>query len=286
MRLMLSISRCKLLRDGICRVYQIPQGGRTRSNINRLTVASAISWLVFVAIMTPVLLLGEASWIGLSACFSLIGWSIILRLWEKYCLKLATVNAHGPDQPDAVYILGRRNSCLVLQGSRKDVLEWTGQGLEQREGDAIDLICTGMRIGSLAMLLYLLIVIPNGTTWDQVAFIILNTLGQLNVLLGQRVNARACLDELEIVEDVATPTRTHVYAYLLRKFGNRAWVGKTALLPQTEVWMRWRDAVTRNVKIDPKEQYNICMEEENSRKATNDKVSDGVKQVEEIIEEY
>lgn len=168
-----------------------PSGG---SSINRLTVASAGCWLAVVAVMAFAVVIGETSWIGLSACFSLIGWSIVLRLWERYCLKLATVKAYGPDQSDAIYILGRRNSCFILQRSRKEVLKWKGQGLEQREGEEIDLICTGTRIGSLAMLLYLLIIIPNGTTWNQVAFIMLNILGQLNALLGQRVNAKACLD--------------------------------------------------------------------------------------------
>jgi hypothetical protein len=118
-----------------------------------------------------------------------------------------------------------------------------------------------MRIGSLMILLYLLVVILNGTTWDQVAFILLNTMGRLNVMLGQYLNAKACLGELEIVEDIKMPTRTHVYAYLLRRFGNGDWVDKVGLLPQTELWMRWRDYIATDHTTDPKEQYGACIEE-------------------------
>jgi hypothetical protein len=108
------------------------------------------------------------------------------------------------------------------------MVKWTGQGLEQKEGELVERICMGMRIGSFALLLYLLVVIPNGTTLDQVVFIMLNTMGQVNDMLGQNFNAKACFRQLELVEERVMPTRTHVYAYLLRRFGNGSWVVKTS----------------------------------------------------------
>jgi hypothetical protein len=282
MRLTQSISRHRLLRDGACKVYQIPAVRKTRSKINRSSIVAVVSWLVFVAIMAFTCLIGDMSWIGYSACSGLTAWSIIVRLAERYCLEPTTVKASQPDQSDAVYILGRRSSCLVLQGSRRDVSKWTGQGLEQKKGEIVELICLGMRVGSLVLLLYLLVVIPNGTTSDQVVFIFLNTMGQLNVILGQNLNARACFEELELVEDKVMPTRTHVYAYLLRKFGNGRWVDKAGLLPQTEEWTAWRDAVTRNLSMDPKLQYEICTGERSIETTITEKVMDNKRDAEVI----
>jgi hypothetical protein len=107
---------------------------------------------------------GEMSWIAYSSCSALTAWSITLRLAEKYCLKRTVVKNSHPDRPDAIYILGRRNSCFVLQGSREDVSRWTGQDLEQKDGSVADLVYLGIRLRSLAILLLVLIVIPNGTT--------------------------------------------------------------------------------------------------------------------------
>jgi hypothetical protein len=280
MRLVQSISRNKFLRDGSCKVYQIRSTDGSRSNVNMLSIAAVASWVVFAAILIFSLVLGETTWIGLSACVLLTAWSIILRVGERYCLQPAIWKAFQAGHSDAIYVLGRRNSCFILQGSRKDVVKWTGQGLEQKEGELVERLCVGMRIGSLALLLYFLIVIPNGTTIDQLAFIVLNTMGQVNVILGQNLNAKACFEQLELVEEMAMPTRTHVYAYLLRKFGNGSWVEKADLLPQTEVWLRWRDAVTSNLIIDPKEQYGICMEEESVTEGKTKNVE--VEEVEEI----
>lgn len=285
MKLMQSISRLKILRDGACRVYQIPAAGKNRSRVNRSNIAAIASWFIFSAIMVFIAMVGNTSWVGYSACIGLTAWSMMVRLAERYALKQTTVKASEADQPDAIYILGRRNSCFILHGSRKDVSKWTGQGLEQKEGLVADLICLGIRLGSLATLLYLLIVIPNGTTWDQVAFIMLNTMGQLNVMLGQRLNAKACFAELEIVEDKVMPTRTHVYAYLLRRFGNGDWVDKAGLLPQTETWRIWRDAVTKNPTTDPKQLYEICVGEKSFMTKIDKKRTSLVRSVEVAVGE-
>ncbi|KAL2066579.1 hypothetical protein VTL71DRAFT_2650 [Oculimacula yallundae] len=265
MRLVQSISRRKLLRDGSCKVYQVRSTEKKRGGITMLGIAAVSSWAMFVAILVSAIFLGETTWIGLSACGLLVAWSIILRTGERYCLGSTSWKGHQPDQSDAVFVLGRRNSCFILQGSRKDVVKWTGQGLEQKEGEFFDWLCTGMRIGSLALLLYILVVIPNGTVLDQIAFILLNTMGQINVMLGQNLSAKACLEQLELVEEKAMPSRTHVYAYLLRRFGNGKWVEKADLLPQTNVWMKWKDAIIANPGMDPKELYGVCVDDESAR---------------------
>jgi hypothetical protein len=35
-------------------------------------------------------------------------------------------------------------------------------------------------------------------------------------MLGQKLNARVCFEELEMIENIGVSTRTHVYAYLLK----------------------------------------------------------------------
>lgn len=198
----------------------------------------------------------------------------------------AKVRPSNPDQSDAIYILGRRNSSLVIQGSRADVVRWTGQGIEQRDGLLPEALCMFIRIGSLIMLLFILTTIPNGTAWDQIAFILLNTMGQFNVMLGQKLNANACLGDLQLLERTEAPTRTHVYAELLRRFGNGKWVEKAMLLPQTRIWEKWSEEVTKNVGVDPKELYEKCADEESrlmmkKGKDTDDQKKGGLR-VEEI----
>jgi len=94
-------------------------------------------------------------------------------------------------------------------------------------------------MGSLIVLLLIFTTIPNGSTVDQVAFVLLNIAAQLNVLIGQRLNGRYFLSRLSKIEDSQEDTRTHVYAKLLRRFkgvGEKSqWVEVSGLLPKTEV---------------------------------------------------
>jgi len=280
MRLAYSISRHKLLRDGTCRVYQVSATKKFKNTLQSLSIVAGISWTLFFGILGFALTMRDTSWIGLSASVTLTTWSMILRTTERYCLQPTVSKAFDPDQHDAIYILGRRNSCFVLEGSRIDVANWTGQGLEQRSGDFIEILFIAMRIGSLLVLLYMLIVVPNGTTWDQVAFIMLNTMGQLNVMLGPKMNAKSCISELSLVKEEDAPTRTHVYAFLLRRFGNGDWVQRADLLPQTEVWDNWRHAITLNRSIDPKEQYSMCLKAGSLRKLIIERASEKDSEVE------
>ena len=50
MRLVQSIRRDKLLRDGSCKVYQIRSAESNRSNVDMLSIVAVLSWVVFVDI--------------------------------------------------------------------------------------------------------------------------------------------------------------------------------------------------------------------------------------------
>src|SRR5437763_2532941 len=116
------------------------------------------------------------------------------------------------------------------------------------------------RLGSLLMLLFIFSSIPNGSTVDQVAFIILNGLAQLNVLIGQRLNSECCLAQLERVQNSREQTRTHIYANLIRRFKkvevDTNWVDASGFLPKTEIWEQWKADVVLDGGKDPKQLYN------------------------------
>lgn len=236
MRLMHSIRAKKLLRDGKCTVYRIPMAKRPNTIRSKLAILWMIAtWHVFAGIIVMLVLVDGTTWVGFSSCIIFSLWSVIIRLFDRYCMGLATLSTSRPDNLDAIFILGRRNSCFILEGRRGDIAQWTGQGLETRSGRLAEFLTGIMRAGSLAVILFIFIVIPNGSTWDQLAFIGVNVLGQANVMLGQELAAKSCLAELELDNKSSMPTRTHVYGYLLRKFGNGHWVDEAQLLPATEV---------------------------------------------------
>lgn len=91
------------------------------------------------------------------------------------------------------------------------------------------------------MLLFIFPAIPNGSTMDQVVFIILNGLDQVNVLTGKWLNSARCIEELEPVGKESPETRTEVYGYLVRRFKNLEVTknGVDAMLPKTSGWKRW-----------------------------------------------
>lgn len=239
-----------LLADGHYAVYRIPP------HADQLAAPSlprqdlpAILMSVFHLVATGVLLgflcwYEATSWIGIVGCLVLPLHAVFLRASEKLYSQLADLRTSDPDGIDAVYILGRRNSCLVLEGRRRDVTAMTGQGVRMRDGACAAWLAGATRVTTLLVLVFVFTVIPNGTTWDQLAFIILNVLGQLNVFVGQRLNSRGTIRRLELVEQQkGVPTRTHIYAKLIGRFGNGDWVDDLDLLPVTDVWARWRSRV-------------------------------------------
>ena len=267
MRLDNSVRVAELLRDGKCVVYKIPDSSDTKRNGERTAGSAmivawvAFSWLVFAGLMVFVAMIKSTSWIGFASCSVSTGWSVLVRLLDRYCLGLAKLSTSRGERPDAIFILGRRNSCFILDGSRFNIARWTGQGLAPGSGRFVRYAMAFTRIGTLAVITFIFATVPNGTTFDQIAFIILNVLGQGNVMLGQYLCASSCLAELDLAEEYIAPSRTHVYAFLLRKFGNGGWVDAADLLPKTQVWERWRKAVVDEPRSDPKILYEGLMDD-------------------------
>ncbi|KAK5716980.1 hypothetical protein LTR17_016197 [Elasticomyces elasticus] len=200
----------------------------------------------------------------MSNCTILVAWSLALRVLDRQLVEPMELHTSDPEKADAVIFLGRRNSALILEGSRAEIAKWTGAGLMAKEGVAVYYITTLARVCSVLVLLWIFITIPNGTTYDQLAFIFLCLLGQMNVALGQRFNGAICLESFEHAASIDSPTRTHVYASLLQKFGDGPWVDATQLLPETTVWSLWRTQLRASTD-DPKVLYTRAAAEHDRR---------------------
>lgn len=168
-----------------------------------------------------------------------------------------------PDEHDAAIFLGRRNSAFIIEGSRQDVLRWTGTGLDYRR-DVSRLWQTSLaylhwiaRIGTFLLLAFVFCTIPNGSPEEQIIFIVYNVLGQLNTWTALRLHTKWTLSELQCVEKRAVPTRTHVYAELLRRYEHDDWPEAVGLLPNSPIWNEWKKRITEE-KIDPKELWDQC----------------------------
>jgi len=240
-------------------VYAIPAGGEQQSPESRAAARKSrlfvvlwvlLTWVLFAGVLVFTILVPDTTWIGITNCAALTGWSVVLRLIEKANVKLAGIDdtkITNSEAPDAVYILGRNNSAFVLKGTRKDVKYWTTRGLRYQKatlGVPAGVWQFFTRMGSLLMLLFIFSSIPNGSTMDQVAFIILNGLAQINVLVGQRLNSACCMSELELVEKETPKTRTDIYGFLVRRFkgleAQKAWIDASGLLPNTDEWKKWK----------------------------------------------
>lgn len=241
----------------------------------------AFTWTTFAAV--PIICTANtgATWIGLSTYIVFTAWSVLLRLVEYYMAYIPAPGELPVNQPqcwDAAVFLGRGNSALVLEGSRQDIKHWTGCGILYKEralGLPAPFWQFATRSGTLLVLIFIFVAIPNGTPTDQLLFVVSNILGQINVLLGYWFNARFGLESLERVEDLSGPvrTRTDVYARILRQFQemkNKEWVEKVGLLPDTSIWKKWRDQVTVSPGLDwdPKSLYNKIFDDEEFSKST------------------
>lgn len=186
-----------------------------------------------------------------------------MRLIENRCLEVPIHPPSSPKSVDAVVFMGRRNSCFVLEGSREDIARWTGFGLQLRRGARYKIGEASVRLASLVLLLYIFITVPNGSTWDQVAFVCLNLFGQLNNVLGSFLNGSRCFAHLEKIVETEVKTRTHAFGFLLRRFGNGPWVDEVKLIPGTTIWKRWRAEILRS-GLDAKLVYDQCRIAEDS----------------------
>ena len=266
MRLSQTITSKDMIPDGRCTVYQITGGNHSQQRTTRfiwLLLWVSTSWLVFGAIIASVYLSHRTTWIGTSSCASLTVLSIFIRLVENRCLDVPTYPPSSPTDLDAAVFMGRRNSCMVLEGSRRDVARWTGFGLKLKRGIIYKIGEISVRLASLFLLLFVFVTVPNGSTWDQVAFVCLNLLGQLNNILGISLNSSRCLTHLRKTDKIEAETRTHVLAFLLRRFGDGPWVDEVNLLPGTEIWKSWRAAVLGSA-LDAKALYDQCSQAKNS----------------------
>jgi hypothetical protein len=200
----------------------------------------------------------------------------MLRLIEFHCVRPRPYKSQitKPTDPDAIFVFGRRDSCFVLEGSRSEIKEWTACGLyfictSKHEGALDQLLTTFWKgfsqLGSLALLLLIFTSIPNGSTMDQVFFIMVNLLGQLNVVLGQKLNGKCLFHYLERIEALSAKSRTDVNAFLIRRFSaqgvNTDWTCAANLLPETEVWRRWKQRIIEDKQKDSKELYDSILDE-------------------------
>lgn len=265
-RLARSIDLFGLLRDGKYSVYEInpkDHGEKSKAKSIQLWAWVVASWVLFGILLLVVFLHDRFTWIGLSNCFALTAWSITIRLIDHYCIQVAKHDeSSNPNKEDAVVILGRRNSCFILRGFRKDVARWTDWDLHHDKKAHHQILDAFVRIGTLSLMLFIFTTLPNGSTLDQVAFVCQNVLAQINVLLGQRLNSQQCLASLKIVEYMGKcRSRTHIYHSLIRQFGDGPWIDAVGLLPKMGTWDRWRSRVMES-KIDPKDLYDECLKAE------------------------
>ncbi|KAF2475606.1 uncharacterized protein BDR25DRAFT_350975 [Lindgomyces ingoldianus] len=268
-----AIKNGRLLEDQRYTVFSIPPNSESkegRGKTNKkwelvLHLWAATTWALFGGLLVGTVLIPGMTWISIATCTVYTGWSIVLRLTEYFNVRPAPVPRNvvtNPDLPEAVFIMGRNNSALVLEGNRKDVKDWTSRGLvysDQPLGIPSWMWQAFTRLGSLLVLLFIFSAIPNGSTVDQVGFILLNSLAQANVLVGQWLNGEYSLSKLQKVEDTRLQTRTHIYANLIRRFKDAeqrfSWIDVSGLLPKTSAWEKWSVEVVCEENKDPKTLY-------------------------------
>ncbi|KAF4470317.1 hypothetical protein FALBO_2797 [Fusarium albosuccineum] len=270
-----AINHEKLLEDRQYTVYHIPDscGGQntvTQPATGRYQILLVLwvlfTWTAFAGIMVFTVTAPDTTWVGITNCAAFTAWSVLLRLIEMTNIQLGKVHDAKitlPEKKDAVYILGRNNSAFVLEGTRHDVKYWTTRGpvyQKRTMGVPSWVWQTFTRFGSLLMLLFIFSSIPNGSTMDQVAFIVINGMAQINVLVGQRLNSKCCLARLELDTSETPDTRTEVYGFLVRRFkeldDKNDWIDASGLLPQTKEWREWKGETKRDVRRDVNVIYN------------------------------
>ncbi|KAI0193850.1 hypothetical protein F4808DRAFT_354126 [Astrocystis sublimbata] len=268
------MSRCSLLEDGLVRVYGISNTAQLDARKRRLVAAccfiAALSWLSFALLVSVAFCVHASTWVGKSNLLALAVWSVYLRILDAMSFIPSKATPSFPDKADAAIFLGRRNSALILEGSRKDILQWTGLGLSLRTTIAhrwhgpLKGLQTFARVGTFILLAFMFSTIPNGSVEDQAILVAYNVLGQLNTWLGLYIHAHRTLLDLETISQVRVATRTHVYATLLRRYRDEDWIG-LEILPRTPAWDRWRRQVVRDPVIDAKELWEQCSESDLER---------------------
>jgi len=292
-----AIRKHGLLENGKYNTYETQDNPRRDSLDLVRFLWLVFSWvylgcLIAVWRLAPFGVLPRGTWVGITNIVVLSGWSVIVRTIE-----LAMIDVREKERKqkakdvgqDAAIFLGERNSALVIKGFRKDIKRWTTVNrLDFNNGTSHEipnrLIQHFIRTGTICVLVLVFVTVPNGSTTDQLIFVLLNILGQANVFFGLELNAICCLRELkelrELREQPPSPVvdlvpgtqaeifsgdRTQIYGNLLRYFHalggvDSEWVEKTGILPQTSVWTDWAKEVAPTTE-DPKEIYKRLWEE-------------------------
>jgi hypothetical protein len=279
MRLHYFISYWELLRNGKYTTYNIPDGEPNEGAYKSLSAIWLIfTWLYFGGVvafwrLVPFGVLPKGTWIGIANVATFTGWSIILRVIEFVMMKEHEAEEEktrdlvpkSTSEKDGIIFLGKNNSGLVFTGSRTKIKYWTSTNrLDYREGRTMGFGNEHYQrltlIGTILVLVLIFLTLPNGSTTDQIAFILLNLLGQFNLHLGLRLNALLCKRSFErtIQLQASVPTRTHVLGLLIRYFSGKEgvdskWFDKVDLLPKTSIWDTWKVDVAVDRKSDPKE---------------------------------
>ncbi|KAJ3568000.1 hypothetical protein NPX13_g6571 [Xylaria arbuscula] len=260
------IEKRGVLEDGFVSVYRIENKVIYGPGCRLITFVSwfvtAVSWVVFGLLVLITFRLRPCTWIGKSNLLAFAVWSIYLRTLDAVSFVPATTRISLPETPDSVVFFGRRNSAFILEGSRRDIIRWTGLGLRYRTlprnwRHFLKGLRILARIGTFLLLSFMFATIPNGTTDDQVVFIVYNVFGQLSTWLSLFLHTHRTLLQLRHVADIAAATRTHVYAVLLRRYKHDEWIDDVDILPRTPIWKEWRHRVARE-PTDAKQLWEEC----------------------------
>ena len=263
MRIKRMLSLNGMLQDGAVTTYRISNHKRSSSfaqNVanSGLSIFMAIfTWISYATLLFLACTLSSITWIGIMNLAALVGWSLVLRMIDRFVFVPGDHKPSHADRPDAVVFMGRRHSALILEGSRADIARWTGSGLRLRGSCLATLLHYVSRFGTVVFLIMVFCTVPNGSTQDQILFIACNVLGQVNTWAGQRLHAKQTFRKLDLVEQYLAPSRTHVYASLIKRFGNGRWVETASLVPDTKPWDLWREQIGTS-HMDPKQLWEKC----------------------------
>lgn len=266
MRVARVISAKHLLDDGAVRIYHIrPQADAAKGRLANRVLSSPsclfmvfCTWIIWGGLLAAAFVDDGATWIGKANLLAFGGWSVFLRVADNISFAPGFHRPSNPDRFHCAIFMGRRHSAFVLEGSRADIALWTSSGLALKDTAWVIWLGRLSRLGTLLLLVFIFTTIPNGSPDDQVLFVTYNILGQIGAWLGQRLHADQSFERLQLVEEEKTTSRTHVYANLLRKYGDDVWVNNAGLIPQTPTWDAWRVAILDKPDADAKALWEQC----------------------------
>ncbi|KAI2619765.1 hypothetical protein GGS26DRAFT_571784 [Hypomontagnella submonticulosa] len=261
------LSRCGLLANGtitFCTIASSPRKGR--QVIGLCWLMTVCSWLSFAALVAVSFYSKSTTWVGISNVATLALWSVYVRALDVASFAPVETRPPFPDKLDSAIFLGQDNSAFIIEGRRRDIVQWTGAGLGYRRMHAawlrfLALLRDTTRIGTFALLVFIVCTIPNGSDVDRIIFFAYNVLGQFNTRISLHLHAQRTLLDLQDFKKIGVPSRTHVYAEILRRgYPEGNWAKDVGLLPKGKVWEAWRSFVVDHRDVDPKELWEQISE--------------------------